>query len=161
MVILGIDPGTATTGYGVIKILSKKGKKTRALKCLKFGCIKTEPKDNFPKRLLILSREIKKLVKIHRPKLAAIESLFFFKNQKTVIRVSEATGVIILILEKMRVPIIEYSPLQVKKFLTKNGRADKKDVQKKVEKILKIKDAALKDDAADALALALYAANHL
>jgi len=161
MIILGIDPGTATTGYGAIKIFSKNSKKNKTLECLNFGCIKTKPKDNFPKRLLILSQEIRKLVKTHKPQIAAIESLFFFKNQKTVIRVSEATGVIILTLEKMKIPIVEYSPLQVKKFLTQNGRAEKKDIQKKVGKILKIKGRLVRDDAADALALALYAAKHL
>jgi len=161
MVILGIDPGTATTGYGIIKTYFKKGeRRARTLKCLGFGCIKTDPIDNFPKRLVVLSRGIKKLVKNYQPQLVAIESLFFFKNQKTIIRVSEAIGVTILVLEKMKIPIVEYSPLQVKKFLTKNGRADKKDIQKKVKKILKIKDVSIKDDAADALALALYAAHH-
>ena len=171
MVILGIDPGTATTGYGIMKIhfRNTKGKiakkkvkrKNKIFKCLKFGCIETEPKDSFPRRLVIISQEIKKLVKAYQPQLVAIEKLFFFRNKKTAIRVSEATGAILLILEKAKVPIIEFSPLQVKKFLTKNGRADKREIQRKVEKTLKIKKGKIRDDAADALAIALYAAHQI
>ncbi|MFH0987705.1 MAG: crossover junction endodeoxyribonuclease RuvC [Patescibacteria group bacterium] len=162
MKILGIDPGTAATGYGVLEIDSSRGGKNKnKYKCLQFGCIKTEPIDRFSKRLLILSREIRKIIKAHKPNLAAIETLFFFKNQKTIISVSRATGVIILMMEKMKIPIVEYSPPQVKKFLTKDGRAEKKEIQKKVIKILKIKKKSIKDDAADALAIAIYAAEHL
>jgi len=160
MVILGIDPGIATIGYGIIKVHFKRTKRrNKVLKCLRFGCIKTDPTDDFPKRLVVLSKEVRKLVNTYRPKLVAIERIFFFKNKKTAIKVSEAIGAILLTLAKMKVPSIECSPLQVKKFLTKNGRADKKDVQKKVEKILKIRNVPLKDDAADALALSLYVAN--
>lgn len=167
MIILGIDPGTANTGYGIIRVSCRKtGKKktrrsTKSLKCLKFGCIKTTPVERFPRRLITLSKELRKIVKTYQPKIVAVEKLFFFKNKKTVIRVSEATGVILLVLEKMKIPIVEYSPLQVKKFLTGNGRADKKDVQNEVEKILKLNNGRIKDDAADALALALYAAHQI
>ena len=162
MVILGIDPGTATIGYGVIRVYSRKSKKrTGRFKCLKFGCIRTNPDDDFPKRLIVLQQEIRKLVKSYRPRLVIIETLFFFQNKKTAIKVSEATGVIILTLERMHIPMIECSPLQVKKFLTKNGRADKEEVRRMVKKVLKIKDPHMKDDAADALALALYAANQI
>ena len=157
MIILGVDPGTATTGYGVINSSEKKDEKEN-LKCIDFGCIETKKDLYFPKRLILVSKEIRKLVKLYRPSLAAIEKLFFFKNHKTAISVSQSIGVIILTLERMKIPIVEYSPLQVKKNLTNNGRSDKKEVQKEVEKIYTLEKKIKKDDAADALAIATYAA---
>jgi crossover junction endodeoxyribonuclease RuvC len=160
MIIIGIDPGTATTGYGVIKVKEKdKNKKTKGLDCLDFGCIKTSQKDEFVKRLSILSKEIKKLVKKHNPDLVAIEKLFFFQNFKTAMRVSQAIGVVFLSLGQMKVSFVEYTPLEVKKFLTNNGRADKKEVEKRVKKMLKIKGSVGRDDTADALGIAIYAAH--
>lgn len=153
MIILGLDPGTATTGYGVIR------KSKRNLRCIKYGCIETSALLSFSKRLLFLSKEVRSLVKIHHPQIVALETLFFFKNKKTIVRVSQATGVLLLTLGRLGVKTVEYSPQEVKKFLTKNGRAEKEEVQKKVKRSLNLKKVSLKDDAADALALAIYAAS--
>lgn len=157
MIIVGIDPGTATTGYGVVKVKSK-NRRAKELKCLDFGCIKTSQNDDFIKRFLVLSKEIKKLVKKHKPDFVAVEKLFFFQNFKTAMRVSQAIGVVFLTLGQIKVPVIEYTPLEVKKFLTKNGKAHKKEIEKRVRKVLKIKKKVKRDDPADALAIAIYAA---
>ena len=160
MIILGIDPGTATTGYGIIQTKNKR-RGTKNLRCINFGCVETNKDLDFSKRLLFLSKEIRKITKDYQPELAAIETLFFFQNKKTAIKVSQAIGVILLTLEKMKIPIVEYSPLEVKKFLTKNGWAKKDDIQKRVKKVLKLKEPLKPDDIADALALAIYAAHKL
>jgi len=157
MIIIGIDPGTATTGYGVIK--AKKNQNKKELNCLGFGCINTSKDDEFVKRLSILSKEVKKLVKKYNPDIVAVEKLFFFQNFKTAMRVSQAIGVVFLSLGQMKVSFIEYTPLEVKKFLTKKGRADKKEVEKRVKKMLKIKESVGRDDTADALGIAIYAAH--
>ncbi len=156
MIILGIDPGTATTGYGVIKIKNKK-KKKRDFQCLSYGCIETDCNDDFLKRLLLLSKELRKIVKRFNPDYVAVEKLFFFKNFKTAMKVSQAMGVIFLTLERMKLPVVEYAPLEIKKTLTKNGRAKKKEVEMKIKKMLKLKEIK-KDDSADALAVAICAA---
>jgi crossover junction endodeoxyribonuclease RuvC len=156
MIILGIDPGTATTGYGVIKV-TKKGPRSKNFKCLDHGCIETECGQDFLKRLAKLSKEIRKITKEYQPDYAAVEKLFFFQNFKTAMKVSQAIGVILLTFERMRTPVVEYAPLEVKKALTRNGRAEKKDVEKKVKKMLKLKEIK-KNDAADALAIAICAA---
>lgn len=156
---MGIDPGTATTGYGVIKVRQRKSKnrKTKKIEYLSHGCIETDCNDDFLKRLNTLSKEMRFLVKKHRPDFVAVEKLFFFQNFKTAMKVSQAMGVIFLTLAKMKVPVLEYAPLEVKKTLTKNGRARKKEVEKKVKKMLKLKEIK-KDDSADALAVAICAA---
>jgi crossover junction endodeoxyribonuclease RuvC len=156
MIILGIDPGTATTGYGLIKV-TKKGPRSKNFKYLNHGCIETTCGDDFSKRLIVLSKKLKNLIKEQRPNYVAIEKLFFFQNFKTAMMVSQAIGVMFLILEQMKIPVVEYTPLEVKKFLTKNGRAHKKEVEEKVKKMLKLKKIK-KDDSADALAIAIFAA---
>jgi len=156
MLILGIDPGTATTGYGIVKV-TKKGSRTKIFKCFDYGCIETDANEDFLKRLCILEKRIKKIVKEHKPDCAAVERLFFFQNFKTAMKVSQAIGVILLTFEKMKIPVYEYAPLEVKKALTNNGRAQKKEVEKRVKKMLKL-EKIKKDDAADALAIAICAA---
>lgn len=155
MVILGIDPGTATIGYGVVE-KSKDG-----IKCLEYGCIQTNPKESPAKRLLYLEKELEKIIKKYSPIAAAIEDLFFFKNLKTVIKVSQAKGVILLTIEKSGIPIFEYTPLQVKLATTGFGKADKKQMQKMVQTLLNLKDMPKPDDAADGLAIAMCCANGL
>lgn len=157
MIILGIDPGTATTGYGVIDFKARKRGKEE-LKQIDYSCIETDKNLDFPKRLIILSKEIRKLTNYHKPKFVAMESLFFFQNKKTVMRVSQAIGVINLTLERMKIPVVEYTPLQVKKYLTQDGWAKKDAVQEEVRNILKIKEKIRPDDTADALAIAICAA---
>jgi len=172
MIILGLDPGTATTGFGAIKVTSKQqsliknSKKAispsnNCLSLIAYGEINTKANSYMPDRLRKIYLEIRKLIEKHKPDKVALESLFFFKNQKTVMTVSQARGVIMLACRSKNVPIIEYPPLQVKNTLCKNGRANKKEVQEKIKKILQLKEIPKPDDAADALATAICCAQNL
>ena len=149
MIILGIDPGTATTGYGVIKTNPKK------LTLVDFGVIKTAAGEEMPKRLLKLRKELKKLIKEFEPKVMVIERLFFNTNAKTAMTVGQARGVVMLVAAETRLPIFEYTALEAKKVLTDYGRADKKQVEKAVKRCLRIRRKIKPDDAADALAVAI------
>lgn len=147
MIILGIDPGTASTGYGVIK-------KTKSLKCLDYNVIRTVPGVEMGERLKIINNELLKVIKKYQPDILAIEKIFFFRNLKTAIPVSQAKGSILLTAAKKKLPVWEYTPLQVKFTITGNGRADKKEVQRCIQKMLRLKEIPKPDDAADALAIA-------
>jgi crossover junction endodeoxyribonuclease RuvC len=160
MKILGLDPGTATTGYGIIKIQNPKSK-IQKIDLVAYGIIQTKANSYMPKRLREIYLEIRKLIKKYKPNKVALESLFFFKNQKTVMTVSQARGVIMLACQSLKIPVIEYPPLRVKNILCKNGRASKKEVQAKIKKILKLKKIPKPDDAADALATAICCAKIL
>lgn len=149
MRILGIDPGTATVGWGVIDI---RGGKTVSVA---FGHISTSKDLSDEKRLSEIARDLEMIVREYRPEEAAVEELFFFKNQKTIISVAQARGVILLTLENLCVSISGYTPLQVKQALTNYGRADKGQVQLMVQAILKLPEIPTPDDTADALAIAL------
>lgn len=155
MIILGIDPGTATTGYGVLE--SENGK----LKMIENGCVLTSKDLEMSERLDILGREIKNLVGKFNPDVLAIEELFYFKNKKTVISVGQARGVAVFIGKSCGVEVHEYTPLQVKQAVTGYGRADKKQVQMMVKNILKLKEIPKPDDAADALAVAICCASSI
>ncbi len=148
MIILGIDPGTAKTGFGVIK-------SRKPFKCLGYGLIQTDPSWNAPNRLKKLNNELSKLIKKYQPAVLAIENLYFFKNLKTVMSVSQAVGVILLTAAKNNVPVCGFTPLQVKMTITGYGWSEKEIVQKKIIKLLNLKDAPKSDDSADALAIAL------
>jgi crossover junction endodeoxyribonuclease RuvC len=154
MIILGIDPGTATTGYGLIQERKKK-KKENPLKCVDYGSINTSPLLSEGMRLKKIEREINKLINKFHPNILATEKLFFFKNSKTLIPVSQAKGIILLAAAKKKVPIFEFTPLEVKMTITGYGRAQKKQVQKMIQVILGLKEIPKPDDAADALALAI------
>ena len=163
MVILGIDPGTATTGYGIIKVSENKKRKIseKDIKYLDSGIISTQPQTSTEFRLQELYNHLLRLIKQHQPDFLAVESLYFFKNLKTAMPVSEARGVILLAGAKKRVKICQFTPLQVKMVLCGYGRADKKQIQKMVKKTLHLKDIIKPDDAADALAIAICCAfNH-
>ena len=149
MIILGIDPGTATTGYGLIKNNPKK------ISLVGFGCIKTAAGEEMPKRLLKLRKELKKLIKEFEPKVMVIERLFFNTNAKTAMTVGQARGVVMLVGAEHKLPVLEYTALQAKKELTGYGRADKKEVEKAVKRCLRIRRKIRPDDAADALAVAI------
>lgn len=153
MIIFGIDPGTATTGYGVIK--SDKGK----LEALAYGCIRTKAKQPLADRLFEISRDLTNLIKKYKPDALAVESLFFYKNITTAISVSHARGVVLLCAAKNNLELRELTPLQVKKSLTGYGKAEKKQVQYMVRTLLNLKSIPKPDDAADALAIALCATN--
>jgi len=155
MIILGIDPGTATTGFGLIK------KDKSKLKLLKYGCIKTSANLNTAERLGKIHKELTLLIKKEKPDIVAVEDIFFFKNLKTVIKVSQARGVILLTAAKMKIPISEYTPLQIKLAITSYGRAEKIQVQKMVKALLNLKEIPRPDDAADALATAICCAHTL
>lgn len=158
MIVLGIDPGTASVGYGVLESLgttSKKGVKKHRVRCLDYGLIKTYPETPFPKRLIIISREVNALIKKYRPELISIESVFFFKNLKTFIPVSRASGVIILAAARNKIPVVEFTPLQIKARVANYGRAEKKEVQRRIVQILKLEEIPKPDDVADALGVAV------
>ena len=149
MIILGIDPGTATTGFGVVK------KVKNGFKCLGYGLIKTVPTISTAERLKKINNELSKLIKKYQPDGLAIENVYFFKNLKTALPVSQASGVILLTAAKNKIPVFEFTPLQVKLAITKFGWAEKGIVQKRLKKLLKLKEVPKSDDAADALAIAL------
>lgn len=157
MIILGIDPGTATTGFAVIEG-QRGGQKP---KVIDFGCIITDKIEEPAKRLNIIHKEVSLIIKKHNPELMAIESLYFFKNLKTVMPVSQAKGVILLAAAQKNIPIFEFTPLQVKMSVVGYGRAEKKQVQKMTQELLDLSSFNLKeknrkkDDAADALGVAL------
>lgn len=164
MIILGIDPGTARMGWGVLNIKDISLKVTNGnLEVLGYGCIVTDKEDGVGKRLGILRKELKKLITIHKPEIMAVERLFFGMNAKTIIAVGQATGIVMLAASEHKVPVIEYTGLQVKLIVAGHGRADKKIVQQKIRQMLhtnkrtmsfNAKDHAW-DDASDALAIAL------
>jgi len=149
MKALGIDPGTATTGYGIID-----GEKD-AIQVIDYGCIKTSSKEPAHARLVKISKDLKKLISKHKPNCIAVERLFFGSNAKTAMSVGQARGVIMLAASQSGVEIAEYTPLEVKMALTGYGRADKQQVQQMVKRLLKMKTIPKPDDAADALAVAL------
>lgn len=149
MTILGIDPGTAKTGYGIIRVAGA------ACSLERFGCIETGAGISPQKRLHILEQNLLKIFRMYPPDEVAMENIFFFKNAKTAVRVSQAQGVILLCAEKHNTEVSEYTPLQVKMALTGYGRAEKSQVQKAVQQTLLLNAPPKPDDAADALAVAL------
>ncbi len=151
MVILGLDPGTATTGYGIISAASKSGE----IKVLDFGIISTPAKTPMPDRLLKIHKELKRFILKFRPDAVSIEEIFFNTNDKTAVVVSQARGVLLLTCQMLKIPIFEYTPLQVKCAIVGYGRAEKKQVEYMVKEALHIRSERLQDDAADALGLAL------
>lgn len=155
MIILGIDPGYATTGYGIIE------KDRGNLTALDYGVIQTPPTESLPVRLAMLSDSMTALIRKCRPEAIAIEELFFNTNITTGIKVAEARGVILLSAIRECGHLYEYTPLQVKQALTGQGRAEKKQVQYMVRALLKLKTEPKPDDAADALAIAVCHANTL
>lgn len=154
MRILGIDPGTATTGFGVLK--TKRGGN---FELLTFDWIHTDKNDASQKRLAVIHKEIKAVIRDFKPDIIAIERLFFATNAKSAIAVSEATGVIKLAASSKKVPIAEYTPMEIKKEITGSGRADKRAVKKAIRKLLSIRSPNRKkthfDDVCDALAVAI------
>lgn len=147
-VILGIDPGSTIIGYGAVQ------KENGELRCLTYGTIEVREKDN-SLRLPLVKKNLEKLISKIKPDLVVLEKLFFFKNMKTVTGVLETRGVIILTVAEKKVPLIELTPLELKRALTGYGRATKSNIQKMLKLILNLKEEPRPDDAADALALAV------
>jgi len=152
-VILGVDPGIADTGYGLIA--EDRGR----LACLSYGTIKTSPQLDLIARLEILHQELDKIIKKYKPDQAALEELFFNKNVRTALIVGQARGVILLTLRQNRLPIRNFTPPQVKQAVAAYGQATKNQVQKMVKLILNLSELPRPDDAADALAIAICALN--
>lgn len=148
MVILGIDPGLGRVGYGVVE------KARSRVEARAYGCITTNSAHSNETRLAEIYKELVGLIKRYRPNVLACEKLFYFKNQKTIIQVSQARGVILLACEHLNVPLVEPTPLQVKSSLTSWGLSPKKQVQSMVKKLFNLREAPKPDDAADALAIA-------
>ncbi|MDD4902435.1 MAG: crossover junction endodeoxyribonuclease RuvC [Patescibacteria group bacterium] len=155
-IILGIDPGIADTGYGLIE--KHAGGK---ISSLAYGSIKTKAGAPMAERLETLNDELEKIIQKYQPALAVVEELFFYNNAKTAIVVGQARGVILLACRKNKIPIVELTPLQVKQTISGYGQAGKEQVQKMVKILLNLKEIPKPDDAADALAIAISAVNEL
>ena len=153
MRILGIDPGSIRAGYGLIK------KEKAGLKFIKAGILKVSSKDK-NQRLVELEKSFSRLIKKEMPDLAVMEKIYFMRNLKTALEVSQARGVLTLVIIKYKIPLLEYSPLEIKQCVTGYGMADKKSVAKIVAKILKLEKINKYDDATDALAAAIAGSNY-
>lgn len=149
MIVMGIDPGIAIVGYGVLEYLGNH------FRTIDFGVIRTESDLPYPARLEIVYNGISKLIDIYSVDAVAIEELFFNNNAKTAILVAQARGVIALASEQKKKSLYEYTPLQVKQGVCGYGGADKRQVQEMVRILLKLKTIPRPDDAADALAVAI------
>ena len=153
MVILGIDPGYAIVGYGVIRYEGGK------MSVIDYGKITTEANIPLSKRLKLIYDSLTQLIETFKPDVVAVEELFFNSNVKTAIAVGHARGVIILAAANKNLKIAEYTPLQIKQAVVGYGRADKNQVQQMVKMFLKLKEVPKPDDTADALAVAICHAN--
>ncbi len=149
MIILGIDPGIAILGYGVVEYSGN------SFKTLDYGAILTDSKESTPNRLKKIYEELVKILDMYKPNALAIEEIFFNKNAKTAIIVGQARGVAILAAARKNLDIYEYTPLQVKQGVVGYGRAEKKQVQIMVKNFLNLKSIPKPDDVADALAVAI------
>lgn len=155
MRILGIDPGTATIGFGVIEYHEDQ------CTLLDYGCIKTEKQFALPERLRQIHQDLESLLKEWKPETVAIEDIFFSKNVKTAIQVAQARGAILQQFASKQLSIGEYKPQQIKEAVCGYGKAEKKQIQKMVQLILKMDETPEPDDAADALAIAICHAHQL
>jgi crossover junction endodeoxyribonuclease RuvC len=149
--IIALDPGTATTGYAVIFWRQQR----TGPQLIEYGCIETSPQQTLPQRLSVLAKDLRSLIKKHRPNEMVVEKLFFAKNVKTGIAVGQARGVILLLAGENKLPVYEYSPAEIKRAVTGYGQAPKKQIQNAVKKTLKLKKTPRSDDAADAIAAGL------
>ncbi len=149
MTVLGIDPGYAIIGYGIVNAENCK------FKPVAYGCITTDADTEFNLRLKLIFEGMNKVIEKAKPDCIAIEKLYFQNNQKTAIMVAEARGVILLSAQLHNIPIFEYTPLQVKTAVTGYGKAKKQQVMDMTKRLLKLRQMPKPDDAADALAIAV------
>lgn len=152
MLILGIDPGTATTGYGLVR-----EEDDGAVVAVAYGVITTKPDTPMPRRLQHIYKEVKRLIVEHGPDAAAIEEMFFGKNVTAAISVAQGRGVALMAMADADLPIREYKPAQVKQSIAGYGNAPKEQMQEMVRTLLNLEKIPKPDDAADALAIALTA----
>ena len=150
MVVLGIDPGLATVGYGVIKF-----ENNRDITLIDFGIISTKPDVSFARRLKLIADGMTTLIETFKPDAIAFEELFFNKNVKTAIQVAQARGAALIAAYSKTEELYEYTPLQVKQAVVGYGRADKNQVQQMVKHLCGLKNIPQPDDAADAVAIAI------
>ncbi|MEK7647343.1 MAG: crossover junction endodeoxyribonuclease RuvC [Patescibacteria group bacterium] len=149
--ILGIDPGFGRLGYSVI---SRDGN-NYAVECM--GCLETYSDTEYEQRLLSIGTDVEKIIFEKKPDIVALEKIYFTKNQKTALKVAEARGIIIYLATQNKIPLMEFTPLEVKTAVCGYGKADKKQVQTMVKMLLKLKEMPKYDDTTDALAIALTA----
>jgi crossover junction endodeoxyribonuclease RuvC len=149
MRVLGIDPGTAATGYGIVE------EREGSLHAIRFGAITSPASLPFAQRLLRIHRDLRTLLTDLRPDCAAVEAVFFARNVQSALRLGQARGVALLALAEAGIPIHEYSALEVKKAVTSFGQAQKEQVQRMVQMLLRLPEAPHPADAADALAIAI------
>jgi len=149
MIIIGIDPGLAETGWGVLEVSSRGD-----LKVLAYGSVKTSPEQDLPERLDKIHTEIKSLIAKFNPDTVAIEQIFFGANAKTAMMVGEARGSAILACGARKIEVLDYTPLQIKTAVTGYGRAEKQQIQKMIKELLNLETIPRPDHAADALACA-------
>lgn len=150
MLALGLDPGTATTGYGLVRLLEDGG-----LQAVEYGIILTPKEMDDAKRLSMLYTRLNEILAHFHPETSAVEKLFFQKNVRTALAVGQARGVLLLALAQVGLDIAEYTPNEVKQAVTGYGSADKRQVQEMVRIQLALDDIPKPDDAADALAIAI------
>lgn len=155
MLVLGIDPGTAITGYGLVRQLDD-----GTLALVDYGAVLTSPDQPMPERLLNLHQGLMKIIDLHRPDCGAVEKLFFQKNVRTALAVGQARGVALLALAENNISLAEYTPLEVKQAVTGYGGADKNQIQQMVSVLLNLTELPKPDDAADALAVAICHVNN-
>lgn len=155
MIILGIDPGYAITGFGIIK------KEDQQNTLLEYGVITTKKENNKYDRIAETVNDLIEIIKAYKPDHIAIEEVFFSKNVKTAIQVAESRGAIIYQINQLKIPLFEYKPNQVKINISGYGSANKSQIQKLTQLFLNLKEIPKPDDAADALAIAICHANHL
>jgi crossover junction endodeoxyribonuclease RuvC len=153
VIVLGIDPGTAALGYGIVE--SNRGR----LREVDHGCLVTSPDTALPERLLAVHELVDELIALHSPRLLATERLFFSKNVQTAFAVGQARGVVLLAAAQHGVPVVEATPNEVKSAIAGYGAADKEQVQRMVQMVLGMAELPRPDDAADALAIAVWGAN--
>jgi crossover junction endodeoxyribonuclease RuvC len=150
MLVIGIDPGTATTGYGLVREESD-----GSLAVVDYGVVLTTPDLPMPERLLLMHRQLRDILLLHRPQSGAVEKLFFARNSRTALSVGQGRGVVLLALAEAGLPVAEYTPMEVKQAVAGYGGADKSQIQEMVKLLLELESIPEPDDAADALAIAI------
>ena len=153
MIVLGIDPGTASLGYGIV---DRTGGRLRSVD---YGCFTTGADTPLPERLLTIQDHLADLLELHQPSVMAVERLFFSRNVQTAFAVGQARGVVLVAAARAGVPVREATPSEVKVAVSGDGRADKEQIGRMVQVVLGLERVPTPDDAADALAVAIWAAN--
>ncbi|HXG40920.1 MAG TPA: crossover junction endodeoxyribonuclease RuvC, partial [Candidatus Limnocylindrales bacterium] len=153
MIVLGVDPGTAALGYGIVE------RRTRGLRAIDYGCLVTSPDRSLPERLLAVHRLLAELLDVHRPDVVAVERLFVSRNVQTALGVGQARGVVLLAAAQAGVPVREATPSAVKTAIAGYGGADKGQVARMVRVLLGLPETPAPDDVADALGVAIWAAH--